>query len=238
MKTTQAIALLLIIASFIIGIYFYSQMPELVASHWNEKGEVDGYMPKFWGIFLIPIISITIFILLILLPKMDPLKKNIDTFKNYYDSFILVVFIFLFYIYALTIIWNLGFQIPMGTALTPAFAFIFYYAGILISKAKRNYFIGIRTPWTLDNDYVWNKTHKLGATLFKISGIIALTGIIFPNYSFWFILAPIIIFSIILTIYSYIIFKELKTKENRVATLNKLKSSKQREDKKITIIKK
>jgi len=202
MKKINILALAIIIISFAVGFYFYSLMPETVASHWNERGEVNGYMPKFWGLFLMPIISLVLFFLFLLIPRIDPLKENIDKFRKYFDRFILLIIMFLFYIYLLTIFWNLGGIFNMTLLMTPPMGILFYYAGVLIENAKRNWFIGIRTPWTLSSDNVWDKTHKLGGKLFKIGGIITVLGVFFPKYSFYFIF-PIFLISIYLVVYSY-----------------------------------
>lgn len=189
-------------------------MPELMASHWNTAGEVDGYMSRFWGVFLMPIISLAVFGLMIFLPRIDPLKQNVDKFKGYYDGFILTLFLFLFYIYGLTLAWNLGYRFPMGAILLPAFACLFFYIGVMLAKSKRNWFIGIKTPWTLSSEEVWDKTHRLGATLFKLAGVLALIGLLLPDYAFWFILVPILLFTLVLFAYSYIIFKGISENNN------------------------
>lgn len=203
MRKSEIIILIIILISFAIGIYFYSQMPEKMASHWNTKGQVDGYMSKFWGLFLMPLISLGMFLLFILIPKIDPLKENIKKFRRYFDWFILLIIIFLFYLYLLTISWNLDFRFDFIRFLMPAFGLLFYYAGILIENAKRNWFVGIRTPWTLSNEKVWNKTHQIGGKLFKIAGVVTFLGILFPAYAIFFAIFPIISVSLYLIIYSY-----------------------------------
>ncbi|MEK6892111.1 MAG: SdpI family protein [Nanoarchaeota archaeon] len=213
MKKIKLIALALILLSFIAAFYFYQKMPAKMASHWDASGNVNGYMPRFWGLLLVPIISLVFFILFIAIPKIDPLKQNIKNFSFYYDMFILIFTIFINYIYALIIAWNLGIVFNMSLMLVPAFALLFYYLGILIQNSKRNWFIGIRTPWTLSSDAVWDKTHKIGGKLFKISGIIALIGILFPAYSVWFVIIPVLIATFYAIAYSYFEFKkEIKKK--------------------------
>ncbi len=210
MKKTNIIIIGLILVSFIIGIYLYPQMPDKMASHWNSKGEVDSYMPKFWGVFMMPIIVTGMYILFLFIPRIDPLKANIAKFRNYFDRFIIVIVAFMFYIYLLTIFWNLGFRFNLGQFMTPALGFLFIVAGILIKHAKRNYFIGIRTPWTLANEKVWNKTHKLGANLFFIAGVLCFFGTFFPDYMMWFVLGPVFTASFVTIIYSYFEFKKIK----------------------------
>jgi uncharacterized membrane protein len=86
---------------------------------------------------------------------------------------------------------------------------LFYYLGILTENAKRNWFIGIRTPWTLSNDKVWNKTHKLGGKLFKIVGIVAFLGILFQKYVLLFIISAVIAVAIYIIVYSYFEYKKI-----------------------------
>jgi len=211
MRKSEIVAIGIILFSFIIGIYLYPQMPEKMASHWNAKGEVDGYMPKFWGLFLMPIISLLIFLLFIAIPKIDPLKQNIEKFRKYYDGFVVLMIAYLFYIYLLTLLWNTGIRFSIVQPLVPAMSILFYYIGILVENAKRNWFIGIRTPWTLSSEKVWEKTHKIGGKLFKIAGIIAFIGIFFQDYAIFFILIPIISVAFYTITYSYFEYqKEIK----------------------------
>ena len=94
MDKSKIIALATIFISFAIGIWAYPQLPEIVASHWNEKGEVNGYMSKFLGIFLMPIMSLAMFLLFNFIPKIDPMKANIEKFRKYYNAFIVSIILF------------------------------------------------------------------------------------------------------------------------------------------------
>lgn len=210
MKKINIFIIAIILISFLLGIYFYNLFPDKIASHWGINGQVDGYMGKFWGLFLMPLISLAMFLLFILIPKIDPLRENIEKFRKFFDRFILFIILFLFYIYILMILWNTGIEFNMNRFFPPAVGLLFYYAGILIENAKRNYFIGIRTPWTLNSEIVWDKTHKLGGKLFKAGGIIVILSVFFPQYAFWFILVPIIAIVIFIEIYSYFVYKKVQ----------------------------
>lgn len=203
MRRSEIIILGIIVVSSLIGMYFYPRMPGAIASHWNIGGEVDGYMSKFWGLFLMPLISLCLLLLFVLIPKIDPLRANIEKFRNYYDGFIVLMIVFLFYVYLLTIFWNVGLRFNMIQLLAPAFGILFYYCGILIENAKRNWFIGIRTPWTLSSDKVWERTHKIGGRLFKITGVVGLLGVLFHDYAMLFILMPVILITAYTVLYSY-----------------------------------
>jgi uncharacterized membrane protein len=210
LRKSEIIILVIILISFAIGIYLYPGMPGKMASHWNYKGEVDGYMPKFWGLFLMPFLSLGLLFLFILIPRIDPLKENIEKFRKYFDRFIILIIIFLFYLYLLTILWSLGRKFDMIQVLVPAFGVIFYYAGVLTENAKKNWFIGIRTPWTLSNEKTWDKTHEVGGKLFKAAAIVSFLGIFFSKYAIFFVIIPAIGVSIYTVIYSYFIYQKEK----------------------------
>ncbi len=210
MRKSRVIVLLIILISFAVGIYLYPLLPEVMASHWSIQGQVNGYMSKFWGVFLMPFILLGMFLLFVVIPKIDPLKDNIEKFRNYYETFIAAITFFLFYIYILTLLWNLGVKFDMNRFLIPGLGILFYYVGILVENAKRNWFIGIRTPWTLSSDVVWEKTHKIGGKLFKAAGIIALLGIFISEYTFFLIMIPVLSFSFYVIVYSYFEYQKEK----------------------------
>ena len=207
-KISVIFPIILIIVSFLIAIYFYPFLPDQIATHWGISGQADGYSSKAFGLFFMPILSVILFFLFISLPKIDPYKKNFDQFKKYFQNFINLIFAFFFYIYLVTIVWNLGVNFNMIQVLCPAFAALFYYAGVLTSHAKQNWFVGIRTPWTMSNELVWDKTHKIGGKLFKLTGLISLLSLILPDFSVFFILVPILFTTVFVFIYSYIEFKK------------------------------
>lgn len=208
------ISLFIVLLGFILALVVYPIMPENISSHWNAKGQPDAITPKFWALFPIPILSLVLILVFNYLPKLDPLKLNYKSFSQYYNGFILVMTIFLFYLNILIILSNLeiSFKFNMLSAILPAFALLFFYIGILVKHAKRNWFVGIRTPWTLSSEKVWHQTHQVGGILFQVSAILALLGIIFPDYSVWFILVPVLTSSVFIVVYSYFIFKKLHLK--------------------------
>jgi len=203
----------LVLISFLTATLLYIYLPDQkFASHWNSKGEVDGYMSKFWALFLTPLMITGMALLLKFLPKIDPLKKNIKKFKKDYDYFIVAITVFLFYIYILTVLWNINVKFSMTVSVVPGVALLIIYTGFFLEKAQRNWFVGIRTPWTMSNDKVWRKTHKVAGKLFVVSGVICLAGMVFEQYLLWFVLIPLIFSSIFVFGYSYFVWKKVKKK--------------------------
>jgi len=208
-RLTTIIVLLLIVGATIAGLLLWNQLPEQMASHWNVNDQVDGYMPKFWGVFLIPLVTLGMFVLFLVIPGIDPLKVNIAEFRDTFNFFITFIVGFMVYVHALTLLWNLDYtSLGIGRAMLPSMGLLFIVIGSLLRKAKRNFFIGIRTPWTLSSDTVWEKTHQLGAGLFVASGVLALVGGFFGGViAFWFLFVPLIGSTIFLLVYSYLLYQ-------------------------------
>jgi len=207
-RTTIFATIFLIAFAVVFSLSVYGRLPEQMASHWNTANQVNGYMSRFWGAFLMPVVAAAMLLLFLVIPGIDPLKANIAQFREYFNAFITLIIVFLVYMHILTMLWNLGYdQFNMGVAMLPAMGLLFVFAGIMLRKAKRNFFIGIRTPWTLSSDRVWDETHRIGSTLFIISGILALLGVFFANYAVWFILIPVLASTLFLLVYSYVLYQ-------------------------------
>jgi uncharacterized membrane protein len=213
-KTTSIISFLLIVVAIIAGALVWNQLPDQMASHWDINDQVNGTMPKFWGVFMMPLVTLGMMILFLVVPNIDPLKANIAQFRETFNVFIVLIIAFMLYVHGLTLAWSLGFtNFKMSAAMLPFMGVLFIAIGFLLRKAKRNFFIGIRTPWTLSSDTVWNKTHQLGATLFVASGVLAIIGGFFGGMTaFWFLFVPLIGSTLFLVVYSYVLYRgETKT---------------------------
>jgi len=208
-KTATVLSLIIIVAAFITGAFLWNQMPLQMASHWNVQNQADGYSTRFVGLFLMPLITLGMLALFMLIPNIDPLKANIAQFRGTFNLFVVLIILFMLYVHGLTIIWNLGYQtFAMSTALFPFVGLLFILIGFMLRQAKRNWFIGIRTPWTLSSDHVWNETHRLGSLLFIASGGLAMLGAFFSGtVAFWLLFVPLIGSTIFLFIYSYVLYQ-------------------------------
>lgn len=173
-RTTNILLFILVIAAWATVFFTYPSLPVRMAAHWNAEGVVDGYMSRFWGATLMPFVMTSLLVLYAIIPLIDPLKTNIESFRRTYNVFWVGVEIFLGYVFGLTLAWNLGYHVDLTQALVPGLAAGLYGLGMLMERTRRNWFMGIRTPWTLSSDMVWTQTHRLGALLFKISSVITL----------------------------------------------------------------
>lgn len=207
-QNTLIVISIIVLASVILGMVAYPHLPETTVSHWDNQGNPNGYMSRFWQVALIPLLIVGLTALLLTLPNIDPLRQNIIGFQEEYNKFVVFMGLFLLYVHTLSLFWNLGNKFNFSALMIPGFGLFIFFTGTLLQKAKRNFFIGIRTPWTLSSDLVWDKTHQLGGKLFKISGLLALGGFAFPNLSGFFVLVPLLGSSLFLILYSYLIFRK------------------------------
>lgn len=210
MNKYEGLWVVLLLLSVGLSFYYYPQMPERMATHWNFEGEANGFSSRLVGVFLFPLIMLIMTALFFAIPRVDPLKKNIDDFRVYYQRFVTFLLIFLMFVFLQTFLWNKGRGVSVSLAVSLGMGILLYYSGVLCLKAKRNWFIGIRTPWTLSSDKVWNKTHQLGGRLFQIAGLLAVVGVFMGQYAFYFVLVPVIGITIFIVFYSYFVYRKEK----------------------------
>jgi len=190
--------------SVIMAIGLFQIMPDRMITHWGIDGQPNGWMSKFWGLAMFPLINIFMLGVYFFVPKFEPKKDNLAHFRNDYDELILWIFGVLNYIFVLSYLYNLGFVFDMGKMIMPGLGVLYIAIGRILPKAKQNYMVGIRTPWTLSNEAVWNKTHRLGGKLFIASGVVSLLAVWLPNkWGFVMSVGSIILASLIVMIYSW-----------------------------------
>jgi uncharacterized membrane protein len=204
------LAILFIIAGAILSYAVYGYLPDKAITHWGLNNKPNGYMDKTTALLIFPLLTLGLTILFYVLPKIDPLYKNIAPIKKTYYYFIAAFAGFLLYVHIAVIAINLGAMANLGSILSAGLAGLIYYAGVLLGKTKRNYTIGVRIPWTLNNDNNWDKTHKLASKLFKTCAAITLLGIIFPEQAIFIFVIPLLLSAAWVTIYSYNLFRKQK----------------------------
>ncbi|MEN9327942.1 MAG: hypothetical protein RI947_750 [Candidatus Parcubacteria bacterium] len=202
MNKIERLTFFIIVLGFTIGFILYPQMPYWMVSHWDIEGHPDGFLHKFWGLFIIPLVSMLVFLVFQYLPQYD---KNValKDFRPYYDDFLLALTSFFFVLYLATIFWNIGIRFMIGSVISLAFAAFFYYLSIMLEHSHQNNFIGIRTPWTLKDKHVWEKTHLLAGTMYRAVATVAVVGAFMPRYALYFMLIPLLLSTIYLVVYSY-----------------------------------
>ncbi|MFH0873608.1 MAG: SdpI family protein [Candidatus Komeilibacteria bacterium] len=168
---SEAIPLILILLTIIISYYWYPLLPQRIASHWNFAGEVDGWSSKNFMTFFLPSLMVGLYLLFIVLPYLDPKRERYSQFAHVYHIFKTLIIALFFLLFFTTNLYNLGYHISIATTTSLAVGLMMIILGNYMGKIKSNWFMGIRTPWTLSSENVWNKTHRLGGWLFMLYGL-------------------------------------------------------------------
>lgn len=165
-------AVALILASLVTGVLVYPHLPEMVPSHWNVRGEVDGYSSKFWGAFGLPLMNAGIYLLMVLAPGFDPRRENYVRFQRAYWYMKLSLVVFFTWLYAVILANSTGYSIPVDKSVITAVGVLFIIIGNFMGQLRHNYFVGIKIPWTLASEEVWRKTHRFASWLWVLSGLV------------------------------------------------------------------
>ena len=201
---------LLIITSIVIllpivaGLILWDQLPAQMPTHWNAVGEVDGWSSKPFAVFVLPLIMVAAQWLCMLGTAADPKKNNHS--EKVLHMVLWIVPALSVVLHAVTYATALGHAVPMEVVMPILIGLMFTIIGNYMPKCKQNYTIGIKIPWTLDNEENWNKTHRLAGFVWVICGVaIMLTGFL---GSFWIFLPIALIMVIVPIVYSYLLHKK------------------------------
>jgi len=209
---TELWPILLVVASIISGIFFYSRFPEVVTTHWNFQGQPDGFSSRFVGAFGIPLMLVLMYGLFWLFPVVDPKKDRYAEFQKYFHIFRLSIMGVLFAVSIAAGISNMGGTVQIGTFVAAIIGTLMIVLGNYMGKIKNNWFMGIRTPWTLMSENVWNKTHRFGGWAFVIFGLIIIIAPHLPaNVSLVLFVAGVLLVTLGTSVYSYWLY----TKERK-----------------------
>lgn len=202
---------LLILGSLAAGAYLYDLLPDRVPSHWNIRGEIDAYSSRFWGAFGIPLLNAGIYVMMLVTPLIDPRRENYRKFAGAYRVFRTVFVVFMTGVYLLVLASAFGYRIPVDRAVMAGISILFLVMGNYMGQVRHNYFVGFKTPWTLANEQVWQKTHRLGGRLWVAAGAIGLVASLLGG-TWGGVLLGISIgaAAIIPMVYSYVEFKRMQ----------------------------
>lgn len=199
------LGLALMLIPFIIGAIFYNDLPDVIATHFDSANNPNGYSSKFFALFGLPAIMVLVYIVAYLFTNLDPRRKYQG------DKAMSVVLLFIplldIFISLFVIGYAKGYKINISKLVPVAISILFIFIGNYLPKTKRNYTIGIKLPWTLDSDYVWDKTHALAGKVWIICGLLGVFVSLFKPEIFF---GLVVIMVLVPTIYSYIVYKSIK----------------------------
>ena len=206
-KKKLIITSIVILLPILIGIILWNKLPDQVPTHWNAQGEVDGWSSKVFAVFGLPIVLFAVHWMCILVTSVDPKKQNIEG-KVLWIVFWICPIISLL-VGMLSYGAALGVEFKVDKIMLAIMGIMFIVIGNYLPKCKQSYTVGIKLPWTLNDEENWNCTHRMGGKLWVISGIILLLSMLLPTSAMAIVVLAVVGVSVLVpTVYSYLLFRE------------------------------
>lgn len=199
---------LIILSPLVLIIFSWNDFPDQIPTHFGIDGQPDDYSGKAFGLFLLPGINLLMYFLFLVLPKIDPSGKNYQLFSDKFKSIRIVLHVFFTFLFFIIAFYSLGYHFNLSVIIIYSVLVLILFMGNYMRSVRHNYFIGVRTPWTLTNEVIWTKTHRLTSKVWVFSSLIAMVIVPFvpdPEAVFIPFLSIIVIIPIV---YSYILFKK------------------------------
>jgi uncharacterized membrane protein len=210
-KTKQAIitGFALLGALIIYTLALYNRLPEMLPIHWNIRGEVDGWAAKQTAVLIMPGMVIVLIGMMVGLPAISPKQFTIASFRNTFNYIMLVVSALMAYIHILMLQTGLHPELNMNRSLLSGMFLFVFLMGNMMGKVRRNFWMGVKTPWTLASDRVWDATHRLAGRLMVGAGVLGCllaTAGVTPGPCIVLLIAA----ALYPAVYSYFLYKQLE----------------------------
>ena len=184
-------------------------LPATMPIHWGANGEANGFATKINAMILTVGIMVLIYFVIAFVPRIDPRKENYKYFSKTYNILLNAVLLLFFFVNMSTILQGLGYNVPMSYIAPIMAGLVFIIIGNYLQRVRSNYFMGIRTPWTLSNETVWKKTHRLSGKIFFIGGLLILISAFLPDgYKSVIMWGSIVLCVAVPYLYSYLAYKK------------------------------
>ncbi|MNK87806.1 Immunity protein SdpI [compost metagenome] len=206
---TEALPILLILATWVLVAWYWPHLPDPMPTHWGVNGQPDGWMPRFWGAIVGPLTSTLVYLMMTLSPYIDPRSRNWAAFGNIYPvlkTSVTALMLFVTYL-ALTAAASTD-QVLPASRLLVAIGLLFIVLGNYLPKVRSNFFVGIRTPWTLSSDEVWVRTHRLAGKLMVALGLLILLCTWLPgSWAAGIVIGASLALTAVTFVYSYWLYR-------------------------------
>lgn len=211
MKPARTLIVSIVFVAIAVGVatWLYPHMPARVATHWGVDGQPNGYSPRFWAAAMWPILILGLAVLTVALPRISPKRFEMESFAGVYCALMLAIQGVMLVLGITAMLAGAGHAVPMATIAPLGVGVLLMVLGNYMGKLRRNFFIGIKTPWTLASEAVWERTHRLAGWLYVLAGVAMVVLGLAGAMSGWS-LAAVVIVVLIPAIYSYFIYRRLE----------------------------
>lgn len=199
--------LLALAVAVVTSVWAYPALPAMVPTHWNLAGQVNGYSSRLFAVTLTPAIAAFMWLLVLVLPKISPRGFKLAESANAYYACMLAVIVVIVVIHIMVVRAALSASMPSVTLLFLLIGALFMVVGAAMGRIKRNFWMGVRTPWTLASDEVWQRTNRFAGRWLIAGGIAVAISAFFPQVAIAAILIVVIGIAIASLAYSYVLYR-------------------------------
>jgi uncharacterized membrane protein len=186
----------------------YPQLPAQVATHWGIDGQANGWSSRLMAVLLLPLIVIAVAAVMLAVPRIDPRRESWDLHGRTYWWVTNLVLCFLLAAHVMVLGEGLGWQLPIARLVPVAVGVLLVLMGNVMPRLRPNWFMGIRTPWTLSSDEVWRRTHRLGGACLVVAGVlIALSGFLRQGVTLYFLIGAVGVCVLVPVGYSWLLWR-------------------------------
>lgn len=216
---TSVLSLGLVVLGFAMAAALYGRLPEAMPTHWNARGVADGFTAKPLGPFVMPLMMAGTWLLFLVIPLVSPRGYRVERFGRAFEIVQAAILSFMFLGTVLVLLSGIGAPVPMDRANHAGTGLMMVVAGNFMGKFTKNFFVGIRTPWTLASDEVWLRTHRLGGKLFVLGGLALVVSGLLGGGMVPFVLS-IAVAAGVPVVYSYVLYRRIEGPRNGAADEN------------------
>lgn len=192
------------------GALVYSKLPDVIPSHWNFQGQADSFQPKTYGTWLLPTLALIMAILFPFFRRIDPKSENYPKFEHVWEIIQLSIIGILAYIYAIQLYVSLNPELSeqVGRFVVFGIGVLFVVLGNYMGKIRQNFFVGMRTPWTLSDPEIWSKSQRFAGWMFVVGGLLMMAeGFLWPTKGAS-LFGVVLIVSLAPIAYSYMLYRK------------------------------
>jgi uncharacterized membrane protein len=205
--------LVLVAVALALSLWAYPRLPETVPTHWNLRGEADGYSSRLVAVLGVPAGLLALALLFQILPRIDPRGANYAKFRDTYWLLVNGVLGLLLALHVLVLAIGMGAGVNVNRAIAVGGGLLLMLVGNYLGRVEPNWFLGVRTPWTLSSETVWRKTHRTAAWLFVAGGVVLVVmGLARPVNQMPLLAATAAVVAGIPIVQSYILWRREKMK--------------------------
>ncbi len=201
----------LVLVSIAVSAGFVGVLPETVPVHWGLSGEADRHGSRWELLLLMPILVGVISGALLAIPLLGPMRRNLELFRETYARIAVTLVAALLVVQVIILLKAAGHDLSIGNALCVVLGVLFASLGNWMGKLRRNFYVGIRTPWTIANDEVWERTHRLGGRLFALHGVLCVAAgtLTPPLVCFGVLVGGLLLVTLWAALYSLVVYRRL-----------------------------